>query len=240
MSADWIEADWPAPPNVRAFSTTRSGGVSSGPWSSLNLGVGCGDPSVNVRRNRERVNRLLPAPAHWIQQVHGIKVAGFGQASGVEDEADAIVSFRSGQVCAILTADCLPVFFCNESGDRVAIAHAGWRGLARGVLQSTVNALEEKPFRLMAWLGPAIGPGAYEVGSEVIEAFPSEFPQGFAARGDRYLMDLYTLARLKLKACGIDRVFGGDMCTVSDPDRFFSYRRDGVTGRMGHFAWLED
>jgi YfiH family protein len=240
MKVDWMEASWPAPPNVRAVSTTRAGGFSAGRWTGLNLGTRCGDDPDHVRRNRALVDHLLPSPAHWVRQVHGTAVAKIDDLVGNDDEADAIVSFRPGQVCAILTADCLPVFFCNQAGDRVAIAHAGWRGLAGGVLASTVAALQEQPSRLLAWLGPAIGPGAYEVGHEVAEAFSSEFPNGFSARGDRFLMDLYTVARLKLRACGVDRVFGGGLCTFSEPDRFFSYRRDGETGRMAHFAWLAE
>jgi len=138
----------------------------------------------------------------------------------------------------VLTADCLPVLFCNRSGDRVGVAHAGWRGLADGVLQATVDALEEDPANLLAWLGPAIGPAAYEVGDDVRDAFSEEYPAGFSRIHDRYLLDLYLLARLKLAAAGVNNVSGGDHCTLSEPERFYSYRRDGVTGRMASLIWL--
>jgi YfiH family protein len=155
-------------------------------------------------------------------------------------EGDALVSFEPGQVCAVLTADCLPVIFCNRLGDRVGIAHAGWRGLADGILEATVRALNAAPSELMAWMGPAIGPGVYEVGPDVAAAFPYEFPAGFTRRGDRFLLDIHALATMKLAAAGVHAVYGGDYCTMSDPERFFSYRRDGVTGRMASLVWLDD
>ena len=154
-------------------------------------------------------------------------------------EGDALVSFEPHQVCAVLTADCLPVLFCNRRGDRVGIAHAGWRGLASGILEATVKALDEVPNELMAWMGPAIGPRVYEVGSDVAEAFPDEFPAGFTPHGDRFLLDIYALAKLKLAAVGVHEVYGGAYCTMTDPERFFSYRRDGVTGRMASLLWLD-
>jgi YfiH family protein len=175
----------------------------------------------------------------WLRQVHGTRVVRLSDRFSTEPEADAAVTFRPGQVCAVLTADCLPVFFCNRKGDRAGMAHAGWRGLAAGVLTATVEALDEDPAELMAWLGPAIGPGAYEVGVEVAEAFRDEYPAGFTRRGERYLLDLYTLARLKLAAVGVNSVHGGGFCTLTESDRFFSYRRDGVTGRMASLIWLE-
>ena len=216
MSSDWIHPDWPAPPNVRAFTTTRAGGVSDGPWSSLNLGNRCNDDRFHVGQNRARLCASLPAAVNWLHQVHGTKVV---QASAKlkdepnnepnnEPEGDALVSFEPGEVCAVLTADCLPVFFCNRLGTRVAVAHAGWRGLAEGVLQATIEALKEDPCELLAWLGPAIGPRAYEVGTDVTEAFATEFPEGFSPRGDRFMMDIYTLARLKLVAAGVHSIQG--------------------------------
>jgi YfiH family protein len=236
---DWIQPDWPAPRNIRALSTTRSGGVSLGPWSSLNLGTHCGDDLSLVEQNRARLSELLPAPARWLRQVHGsVVVHHSGQASS-EIEGDAQVSFERGQVCAVLTADCLPVFFCNRLGDRVGVAHAGWRGLADGVLEATVRALHEAPAELMAWMGPAIGPEVYQVGSEVTAAFPQEFSTAFTRKGTGFLLDIYTLAKLKLAAVGVHAVYGGAYCTLSDPDRFFSYRRDGVTGRMASLVWLD-
>ena len=236
----WISAEWPAPRKVRAFSTTRAGGVSKGPWSGLNLGRRCGDETENVTHNRALLNRSLPSAARWLQQVHGTAVHRYSGAANFEAEADAMVSFDTNQVCAVLTADCLPVFFCNASGDRVGLAHAGWRGLAAGVLQSTIRALDDLPANLMVWLGAAIGPGVYEVGPEVAHAFPAELSDGFIARGDRFLMDIYAIARMKLEAAGVEAVYGGELCTFSDPERFYSYRRDGVTGRMAHLIWLED
>jgi YfiH family protein len=237
---DWIQPDWPAPPNVRAFSTTRSGGVSRGPWSSLNLGLHCGDDSALVEQNRARLSEVLPSPAHWLHQVHGTTVVRYSARFSSEMDADGLVSFAPRQVCVVLTADCLPVLFCNRRGDRVGIAHAGWRGLANGILEATVRAMDEAPNELMAWMGPAIGPQAYEVGSDVAEAFQEEFPAGFTPRGDRFLLDIYALAKLKLAAVGVHAVYGGAFCTMSDPERFFSYRRDGVTGRMASLVWLDD
>jgi YfiH family protein len=240
LTADWLQPEWPAPPGVLALSTTRNGGCSEGAWASMNLGQHCGDAAQHVKRNRERLAECLPAAPQWLRQVHGVTVARHPGMPGAEREADALVAFAPGQVCAVLTADCLPVLFCDRPGSRIAVAHAGWRGLAAGVLQATVNALESDPADLMAWLGPAIGPAVYEVGEEVAAAFPDEFTQAFAPRGDRWLLDLYTVARLKLASVGVNAVFGGGLCTYSDPDRFFSYRHDGITGRMATLVWLEE
>ena len=239
MTADWLQPEWPAPPSVRALSTTRNGGCSKGSWVSMNLGRHCGDVEQHVKSNRERLAQWLPAAPQWLRQVHGVTVARHPGMPGDEREADAVVAFAPGQVCAVLTADCLPVLFCDRSGSRIAVAHAGWRGLAAGVLQATVNALESDPADLMAWLGPAIGPAVYEVGEEVAAAFPDEFTQAFAPRGERWLLDLYAVARLKLASAGVSAVFGGGLCTYSDPGRFYSFRRDGVTGRMATLVWLE-
>ena len=240
MKHDWIRPDWPAPGNVRALSTTRSGGFSCGPWTSLNLGANCGDEGSRVRQNRARLEEILPAPVLWLRQVHGSGVVRHAGQHGIEPEGDALVAFRPGRVCAVLTADCLPVMFCNRSGDRVAAAHAGWRGLAGGILQATVDAMDEAPEHLMAWMGPAIGPRAFEVGPDVAEAFPLEFPTGFTPHRDRYLLDIYALARSILAACGVDSVYGGGFCTVSEPERYFSYRRDSVTGRQASLIWMDE
>jgi len=243
--APFLEPDWPAPARVRALCTTRAGGCSEGPWFSLNLGERCGDDPEHVRRNRARLAALLPAPPLWLHQVHGVDVIHHpgrpGAQGAAAPQADALVAHGSDEVCAVLAADCLPVLFCDRAGTRVAAAHAGWRGLAAGVLQATVRALETEPGDLLAWLGPAIGPGVYEVGSEVAQAFA-----GYAAglrpgrRDERWLLDLYTLARLKLAEAGVPAVYGGGLCTFSDPARFFSYRRDGTTGRMASVIWLAD
>jgi YfiH family protein len=236
---DWIQADWPAPRNIRAVCTTRAGGFSQGAWASLNLGTHCGDQDDHVAQNREKLRKALPAAPQWLSQVHGTTVVHHPGRARAELQADAIVSISPGEVCAVLTADCLPVFFCNRAGDRVAVAHAGWRGLADGILQETIATLDVDPAELLAWMGPAIGPQAYEVGRELADAFPEEFPAGFTPRGDRFLLDLYTLAGLKLRRLGIQAIGGGGLCTLSDPTRFFSYRRDGVTGRMASLIWMQ-
>ncbi len=240
MSGAWLRPDWPAPAAVKVLSTTRSGGCSEGAWATMNLGRHCGDDPQHVRHNRARLERLLPAAPQWLRQVHGTAVVRHPADPGDEPEADALVAFAAGQVCAVLTADCLPVVFCDVSGSRVAVAHAGWRGLAGGVLQATVDALDCAAADLLAWLGPAIGPAAYEVGPDVAAAFPQELEQAFAPRGDRWLMDLYTVARLKLAAVGVTAVYGGGLCTYSDPERFYSFRRDGVTGRMATLVWMDE
>jgi YfiH family protein len=217
----------------------RGGGCSEGAWSSMNLGERCGDNPAHVRRNRERLSRELPAAPQWLHQVHGTAVARHPGRAGDAPEADALVCFAPGRVCAVLTADCLPVVFTDRAGRRAAVAHAGWRGLAGGVLQATVEALDCAPKDVIAWLGPAIGPEVYEVGADVVAAFPDVAKRGFRARGERWLLDLYAVARLKLAAAGVTAVFGGGLCTYSDPGRFFSYRRDGVTGRMATLVWLD-
>jgi YfiH family protein len=227
---------------VRAFTTSRAGGCSEGAWGSLNLGLRCGDDERCVRENRARLSALLPAAPQWLRQVHGVEVAEHPGAAVEEatPEADALVAFAPGRVCAVLTADCLPVVFCDRAGSRVGVAHAGWRGLAGGVLEHTVQAMDCAPAELLAWLGPAIGPCVYEVGPEVVEAFDGI--EGAAAPGrrpDRWLLDLYGIARHKLRAAGVGEVHGGGLCTFSDPARFYSYRRDGTTGRMATLIWME-
>ncbi len=240
---DFLPADWPAPSRVRAGTSLRTGGVSQGPWRSFNLGAHTDDDSAAVAENRARLRDYLGLPAEpaWLRQVHGIDVAD--AAEGSDRTADAAVARRPDAVCAVLTADCLPVLLCDRDGERVAAAHAGWRGLAGGVLAAAVAALDVDPASLMAWLGPAIGPGAFEVGAEVRDAFLQRRPThdtAFrpAATGGKYLGDLYALARGELAAAGVTAVFGGGLCTVSDPARFYSYRRDGVTGRMASLIWL--
>ena len=235
-----LRPGWPAPAPVRALTTTRAGGVSRPPWNAFNLATHVGDTPQHVAANRAALRRRfdLPADPVWLQQVHGARVVEAGAAA----EADAVWSRTPGQVCAVLTADCLPVLLCDRAGDCVAAAHAGWRGLAAGVLEATVAALPADAADLMAWLGPAIGPDAFEVGDEVREAFVTADARAGAAfrpAGDgRWLADLYGLARLRLAAAGVTRVFGGGLCTFTDRDRFYSYRRDGVTGRMASLIWL--
>ena len=238
MNPGFIWPDWPAPANVRAFTTTREGGYSQGKWNSLNLGLRCGDDNSSVMRNRKLLERNLPQPPQWLKQVHGTGVVSHPSEVGGEKDGDALVARSNGQVCAVLTADCLPVFFCNDQGSCIAVAHAGWRGLVDGVLQATITAMHENPARIMAWLGPAIGPRVYEVGREVKHAFGDEISGCFVQHGERWLFDLYCAARFKLRQTGVSRIYGGEFCTLSDSERFFSYRRDGETGRMASLIWM--
>jgi YfiH family protein len=237
-----VQPDWPAPVNVRAFSTTRSHGFSQGAWSSLNLGGSCGDNPVHVKKNREVLRTLLPGDPRWLRQVHGKHVVSWDDAAKPEIKADAIFSVQPGQVCAVLTADCLPVLFCDRAGTTVAAAHAGWRGLAGGVLEATVRAMGCAPSELMAWMGPAIGPDAFEVGQDVYDSFVSFRPENafaFKVYRDRWLADLYGLARSLLFEAGVSQVYGGQHCTFNESEKFFSYRRDQITGRMANVIWLE-
>ena len=237
-----IRPDWPAPGNVRAFSTTRNGGFSEGPWSSLNFGDHCGDNPDYVKQNRELLRTLLPGKPRWLRQVHGNRVFTWDEAGDPEPEADAIFSKQPEQVCAVLTADCLPVIFCNKAGTEVAAAHAGWRGLAAGILQATVSAMNCTPADLIAWLGPAIGPRTFEVGNDVYDSFVdlnTENAYAFKPHRDRWLADLYELARLALTRVGVTQISGGQHCTYEEQDKFFSFRRDSDTGRMATAIWLE-
>ncbi len=238
-----IIPDWPAPPNVRAVQTTRRGGVSVAPYDTLNLGAHVGDAPFAVARNRQLLTELLPSEPVWLNQVHGTAVIDTEAAGCGTPQADACISRNKGAVCVIMTADCLPVLLCDEQGTVVGAAHAGWRGLCEGVIERTVGAMKVPPSSLMAWLGPAIGPTAFEVGGEVREAFIARQAQAAEAfvparENNKYLADLYLLARQRLHALGITRIHGGGFCTCTDRERFFSHRRDGVSGRMGTFIWL--
>lgn len=238
MTMELIVPDWPAPAKVRALVTTRHGGVSRGPYESLNLATHVGDDPAAVARNRERLRAHLPAEPVWLGQVHGTRVQDASQGSA---RADAAYARKRELVCAVMTADCLPVLFCDRHANVVAAAHAGWRGLAAGVLEATVSAMAAQPEDILAWLGPAIGPHSFAVGDEVRAKFveaDSASTAAFVRQGDRWLADLYALARLKLHAVGIERIFGGGACTFRDRERFFSYRRDGETGRMASLVWL--
>ena len=243
MIEPWIVPNWPAPTKVRALITTRSGGVSQGVYDSMNLGDHVGDEAANVTQNRALLRTHLPAEPKWLQQVHGIEVANADTLSDVA-QADASIAQRAGTVCTVLTADCLPVLLCDENASAVGAAHAGWRGLAGGVVETTVAAMRVDPAHLMAYLGPAIGPQAFEVGDEVRQIFIAAdraAAQAFvpsAKDSTKWLADIYQLARLRLKKIGVQRVYGGDFCTYSDVDRFYSYRRDGATGRMASLIWL--
>jgi hypothetical protein len=243
MGLEVLLPDWPAPARVRSLQTLRGGGCSPAPWASLNLGDHVGDDPARVARNRDLLRAALPADPLWLKQVHGVAVADAGQPL-VAPEADAAFSRQSGKVCAVMTADCLPVLFCDRAGSVVAAAHAGWRGLVAGILEATMARMAVPPSELLVWLGPAIGARAFEVGDEVRTAFvardtaaASAFVQGAPGK---WLADLYLLARQRLAAAGICSISGGDRCTVSEPENFFSFRRDGMTGRMASLIWLAD
>ncbi len=250
-----LPADWPAPPRVHAFTTLRHGlGVSEPPFDTFNLGNRStpeGDDPARVQRNRELlVERMaLPSAPHWLRQVHGTGVLRFdaapvAQGIAAEPVADAAVTSVPGVVLAILTADCLPVVLAAADGSEVAAAHAGWRGLADGMLERTVAAMRTPPSLLVAWLGPAAGPQAYEIGEEVFEAFVGRDPAASnaftATRPGHWRVDLYALARMRLASAGVatERVYGGGLCTISEPLRFHSHRRDRRGGRMATVAWI--
>lgn len=237
-----IIPDWPAPLNVKALQTTRAGGVSSAPYDSLNLGDHVGDAALAVERNRISLNTLLPSEPVWLKQVHGTVVVNADMASCLP-QADACIARHRAAVCVVMTADCLPVLLCDTQGSVVGAAHAGWRGLAAGVIEATVLAMDVAPQQLMAWLGPAISQQAFEVGDEVRAEFVGADAQAAAAfipgQPGKWFADIYALAHLRLKALGVTGIYGGDHCTWQDRERFYSYRRDGATGRMGSFIWLE-
>lgn len=241
MTIEVLRPDWPAPANVHAASTLRAGGFSSGAFAGLNLGAHTGDAASTVAENRRllRTALALPAEPQWLQQVHGTAVVAL---PAVEPPiADASFSTAADQVCVVLTADCLPVLFCDRAGRWVAAAHAGWRGLCAGVLEATIKTFASAPGEILAWLGPAIGPTAFEVGPEVRDAFCCHEARALEAfrpgEGDRLFADLYLLARQRLQAAGVRDIYGGDLCTYSDPQRFFSYRRDRDTGRQASLIW---
>lgn len=259
----WLVPDWPAPARVRALSTTRQGGVSRGPYGvaggmpgGLNLGTHVGDDAADVARNRARLAACLPSMPQWLEQVHGCAVATVDHVAAPGDSvprADASVALTPGHVCAVMTADCLPVLLCDAQGTVVGAAHAGWRGLCNGVIEATLARMQAAAGgaapRWLAWLGPAIGPDAFEVGAEVREAFlaqarPHEQAAVAAAfragAAGKYLADIYALARTRLARAGCVDIHGGAACTVADAERFYSYRRDGVTGRMASLVWLAD
>ncbi|MHB8496046.1 MAG: peptidoglycan editing factor PgeF [Casimicrobiaceae bacterium] len=248
---DWIVPRWPAPAKVHAFVTTRNGGVSEGSRASLDAGSHPlrGEPAdiAAIVENRRRIGAWLPSAPHWLEQVHGARVVTI-EATRTSQPADAVradaaLTRRLATVLAIRAADCLPVFLSDREGAVIAAAHAGWRGLAAGVLENTVAAMATAPSQVVAWLGPAIGRTAFEVGDEVREAFTAVDPGATTAfeRGapGKWLADLEALARRRLTRAGVDEVHGGGMCTMSDPSRFFSYRRDRMSGRMAALIWID-
>lgn len=246
MSLDFIVPQWPAPARVRAIVTTRNGGVSQGCYASLNLATHVGDDPEVVAANRAVLRSRIPAEPVWLEQVHGTNIVMAESALGercLPPVADGAWTRQPGVVCAVMTADCLPVLFCDDAGSVVAAAHAGWRGLCAGILERTVEAMRVAPARIQAWLGPAIGPGAFEVGAEVRSAFLQHDAGSVVAfvagkEPGKWLADLYLLAKIRLARAGVIDVFGGGFCTYTDAERFYSYRRDCVTGRMASLIWL--
>jgi polyphenol oxidase len=248
----WIRPDWPVGGRVRALITTRAGGVSTGPWGvppsatgGMNVGLVSGDSAAAVNDNRARLRAVLPAEPRWLKQVHGPAVVRADDV-GVPPEADAAVTVTPGVVAAVMVADCMPVLLADVEGRCVGVAHAGWRGVASGVIQATVRAMRaalgEREAELVAYLGPAIGPAHFEVGPEVLEAMAVTLPQAaeaFQPRGDRHLADLFALGRQALSEVGVKRVHGGTDCTYSNAERFYSYRRDRVTGRHAALVWID-
>ncbi len=239
---DWLVPDWPAPPHIRAVSTTRSGGVSEGHWHGLNLATHVGDDPGHVAANRRLLLETLGLQhsPQWLNQVHGNQVCDVPQDG--DCEADAATTTTPGQACVVMTADCLPVLFTDAAGTRVAAAHAGWRGLAGGVLEASLETFED-PGKVLAWLGPAIGPESFEVGGEVRKAFVSQDAEARMAfvqnRPGHWLADIYALARLRLSAAGVANIYGGGLCTYTDAERFYSFRREPITGRMASLIWMD-
>lgn len=241
--------DWPAPAHIRAATTTREGGVSQPPFDSFNLGGHVGDEPAAVAANRQRLveTLALPSEPYWLSQVHGTTVADLDSEPGGLPEADASTTTKADTVCAVLTADCLPVLFCDQAGTQVAAAHAGWRGLAAGMLETTVASFAAPPELIFAWFGPAIGPQAFEVGDEVRQVFVDADPvsaEAFVAvKSDsnekKWLADVYQLAQQRLVRVGVTAVYGGGRCTFIEADSFYSFRRDGKTGRMASLVWIE-
>ncbi len=238
-----IRPQWSAPDHIQAFTTTRQGGISQGAYAGFNLGDRAGDVPEVVAENRRilRNSCNLPGEPAWLWQVHSAKVVDAKRASETS-EADASVASSSGVVSVVLTADCLPVLLCDQAGTVVAAVHCGWRGIAAGILPATVARMGVEPDSLMAWMGPAIGPRAFEVGAEVRNEFAKRNAEHSAAftpgKPGKFLADIYALARRELAECGVVRVSGAEYCTVSDPDQFYSYRRDAVTGRMASLIWI--
>ena len=249
-SSDFITPNWPAPANVRALQTTRNGGISLAPYESLNMGLHVNDNPMHVAHNRQLLSDFLPSEPVWLNQVHGINAVDAAQTDCLP-AADASFSTRKNVVCVTMTADCLPILLCNQAGTAVASIHAGWRGLCDGIIDATVNKMPVNSADLIAWLGPAIGPNAFEVGAEVREQFmikdaKSEIAfkkQGENQAQDKWLADIYKIATQCLNNLGITQIYGGgqseNWCTFTDKEKFFSFRRDGATGRMATLIWLE-
>ncbi len=239
-NSDLIIPDWPAPSTVHAIQTTRQGGFSNAPFKSLNLAAHVQDHPITVVKNRQLLNQFIPSEPVWLNQVHGINVIDAGLSACVQD-ADASFTTQTNVVCVTMTADCLPVLLCDKQGTAVAAIHAGWRSLCDGVIEHTVRAMGVEAKDLLAWLGPAIGPDAFEVGSEVRQAFiekDANATKAFQPHADKWLANLYLIATQRLNNVGVKAIYGGGDCTYSSPERYFSFRRDGITGRMATMIWL--
>ena len=255
---DAIIPDWPASGHVKALFTTRLGGVSNGAhgaYATLNLGMHVNDHPEDVAKNRALLHKQLPSDPTWLQQVHGTDHVWLEQAAAQSKNAqgekgDAALSRQYNTVCAIMVADCLPVLLCDTAGTIVGAVHAGWRGLAGGVIEKSIAAMQIDSNKLMAWLGPAIGPDYFEVGNEVRTAFTEHDPRAaraFTAKDNsektsekKWRANIFELARQRLTNAGVTQIYGGGICNYSDPARFFSYRRDGETGRMAALIWMEN
>jgi polyphenol oxidase len=240
LADSFIIPNWPAPANVKTLQTTRLAGFSTTPYDSLNLGDHVKDNPITVAKNRQLLNGYVPSEPVWLNQVHGVNVVD-AASTGCTPDADASYTSHSKVVCVTMTADCLPVLLCDQAGTVVAAVHAGWRSLCDGVIESTIAAMQIDGAQLLAWLGPAIGPQAFEVGGEVRAQFIEKDAQAesaFKPHGDKWLGDLYQIATQRLHNKDVTSIYGGGRCTFTEKDQFFSFRRDGVTGRMGTFIWL--
>lgn len=243
ISGSFFQANWPAPPHVKTLITTRNGGLSSGVYASLNVGMHVGDEVQVVLQNRALVQKRVPVPLAYLNQIHGTTVVQASESIDIPLDADASWDNSGSVACAVMTADCLPVLLCDRAGTVVAAVHAGWRGLANGVLQNTLAAMNIEPIEIMAYFAPAISVDAFEVGQDVYDVFCSQLPDAqqafYTIKDNKYLADIYLLAKKILKNEGVTQVYGGEHCTVLERNTFFSYRRDGQTGRMVSAIWLE-
>ena len=244
MEQHYLIPDWPAPAHIKSFTTTRLKGKSQAPFDAFNLSHTVGDDFNAVQQNRECLAEELQLPhqPNWLEQVHGTRAILCG-AQETYPKADAYYTNQPKQVCAVLTADCLPILVCDQQGQEVAAIHAGWKGILAGIIDSTINSLKSKPKNLLVWFGPAIGPKHFEVDDEFRLAFMAKDPQNSAnfrqISTTKWLADIYGLARNNLAKCGISQIYGGDLCTVEDRQRFYSYRRDNKTGRMASLIWID-
>lgn len=242
---EFIKPNWPAPASVKALQTVRSGGVSQAPYASLNLGSHVNDDPIAVAKNRQLLSAYLPSEPVWVNQVHGVEVIDAANSSSLQN-ADASYTTKSSVVCVTMTADCLPVLLCDERGTVVAAVHAGWKGLCDGVIEAAVQKMQVPPNEILVWLGPAIGPDAFEVGDDVREQFitkDSQATSAFKPLGNKWLCNMYMIATQRLKQLGVMQIYGAGVnehfCTYTDEARFFSFRRNNVTGRMASMIWLE-